>query len=74
MGGGGGANQWITMSCGIRIVRGTATYGQFAGHRGWVREGDVPSPAKGGSFWHFYSLVLKLVFSTSFKMFSSIHF
>ena len=38
------------ISCGIRIVRGTATYGQLAGHRGWVREGDVPPPAEGRSF------------------------
>ena len=25
----------------------------FAGHRGWVREGDVPPPAEGGSFRYF---------------------
>ena len=25
----------------------------FTGHRGWVREGDVPPPPEGGSFWHF---------------------
>ena len=31
----------------VVIVRGKAAHG------GWVREGDVPPPAKGGSFWHF---------------------
>ena len=38
------------MSFGIRIVRGATMYGQLAGHRGWVQEGDVPPHAKGGSF------------------------
>ena len=27
---------------------GVAAHGQLAGHRGWVREGDVPPPAEGG--------------------------
>ena len=32
---------------------GVAAHGQLAGHRGWVREGDVPPPAEGGSSRYF---------------------
>ena len=60
------------ISCGIRIVRGTATYGQLAGHRGWVQEGDVPPPAEGRSFWYFYSLASSEI--SALHQFLSIHF
>ena len=30
-------------------------HGQLAGHRGWVREGDVPPPTEGGRFLAFFS-------------------
>ena len=52
-GGGGGLINGSAMLCGIRIVHGAAAYGQLAGHRGWVWEGDVPHSAEGGSLWHF---------------------
>ena len=45
--GGWGLIGGSAISCGIRIVRSTAIYGQLAGHRGWVREGDVPPPTEG---------------------------
>ena len=41
-----GSHQFVR----VVVVCSVAMHGQLAGHRGWVREGNVPPPAKGGSF------------------------
>ena len=42
----------VIRGIGRNFERGSdvAMHGQVAGHRGWVRDGDVPPPAEGGSF------------------------
>ena len=37
----------------ILVKRVLMLNGQFPGHRGWVREQDMPPPAGGGSYWIF---------------------
>ena len=37
----------------VVVVMAKLCMASFAGHRGWVWEGDVPPPAEGGRFWHF---------------------
>ena len=57
----------VESACSCKLVHGEDIYSQLAGHRGWVREGDVPPPPKAEALdtFRFTTLICQLLLETS---------